>query len=102
MGETRFYEAVDRMPQLFDQLMRCEPLEMKAKAEWKGIHAIYVFYDGDGNASPKADGARASRAEGLSKSPRPQSIAGGGIRHGARNPAIGDGAIGIGFRHAKN
>lgn len=49
MEENRFYEAVDRMPQLFDQLMRCEPLEMKARAEWKGLHAIYVFYDGDGN-----------------------------------------------------
>ena len=49
MSETRFDEAVNRMPQLFNQLMLCEPLEMKARADWKGLHAIYVFYDADGN-----------------------------------------------------
>lgn len=49
MSEVRFDEAVTRMPQLFEQLMHCEPFEMKARGEWKGLHAIYIFYDGDGN-----------------------------------------------------
>lgn len=48
MSEAQFNQAVDRMPQLFDQLMSCDLLEMRAKIDWKGLHAIYVFYDSDG------------------------------------------------------
>lgn len=48
MGEERFHYAVDRLPKLFEQLMSCELLEMKARAGWKGLPAIYVFYDGEG------------------------------------------------------
>lgn len=50
MSELRFDAAVVRMPELFDQLMSCDLFEMKAKASWKKLHAIYVFYDG--NAVP--------------------------------------------------
>ena len=48
MGEQRFHNAVEKMPKLFDQFMNCELLEMKACAGWKGLPAIYVFYDADG------------------------------------------------------
>lgn len=48
MGEKRFHDAVERMPMLFEQLMSCALLEMKAQAGWKGLPAIYVFYDADG------------------------------------------------------
>jgi hypothetical protein len=48
MGEERFQNAVDRMPKLFEQLMSCGLLEMKARASWKGLPAIYVFYDAEG------------------------------------------------------
>lgn len=44
-GEERFGQAVGRMPSLFDQLMGCELHEMKARTDWKGLPAIYVFYD---------------------------------------------------------
>lgn len=40
MSEERFHNAVDRMPLLFDQLMKGNLHEMKAKAEWKGLYAI--------------------------------------------------------------
>ena len=50
MSEERFRDAVQRMSSLFDQLMACDLLEMKARSDWKGMHAIYVFYDADGNA----------------------------------------------------
>lgn len=48
MGERRFHEVVERMPQLFDKLMACDLLEVKALACWSKLHAIYVFYDVDG------------------------------------------------------
>lgn len=50
MSEERFHAAVERMPFLFDQLMACDLLEMKVRSDWKGIHAIYVFYEADGTA----------------------------------------------------
>lgn len=48
MRELRFDTAVARMPELFDQLMSCELFNMKVKASWKNLHAVYVFYDADG------------------------------------------------------
>lgn len=48
MGEAQFHAAVERMPQLFAELIGCPLLEMKAQASWKGLHAIYVFYDAEG------------------------------------------------------
>lgn len=48
MGESRFHSAVERMPQLFEQLMTCELLAMKARPSWRGLPAIYVFYDAEG------------------------------------------------------
>jgi hypothetical protein len=48
MGEERFHAAVDRLPKLFEKLMSCELLEMKARVGWKGLPAIYVFYDDEG------------------------------------------------------
>jgi len=48
MGEARFHNAVARMPELFEQLLSCELLEMKARPNWRGLPAIYVFYDAAG------------------------------------------------------
>lgn len=48
MGESRFHNAVELMPKLFGKLMSCELLSMKARPDWKGLPAIYVFYDADG------------------------------------------------------
>lgn len=45
MGEQRFRNAVERMPELFDQLMSCEMVEMTAQKSWKALPAVYVFYD---------------------------------------------------------
>lgn len=48
MSATQFHDAVDRMPDLFDQLMACDLLAMRAPASWHKLHAVYVFYDVDG------------------------------------------------------
>ena len=48
MSEADFHAAVDRMPEHFSELMSGEPLPMRAPKEWAGLHAIYVFYDANG------------------------------------------------------
>jgi hypothetical protein len=48
MSEDSFHNAVQRMPKLYEQLMSCDLLDMKARPNWRGLHAIYVFYDAEG------------------------------------------------------
>lgn len=48
MSESEFHSAVGRMPELFALLMSSEPQQMMARPSWKSLHAIYVFYNADG------------------------------------------------------
>lgn len=48
MGEARFQEVVERMPSLFRNLEGAEKFDMKARSSWKGLQAIYVFYQPNG------------------------------------------------------
>jgi predicted GIY-YIG superfamily endonuclease len=47
MDEHRFRDAVERMPELFDQLMSCDVLGMTTQKSWRELPAVYVFYDSD-------------------------------------------------------
>lgn len=46
--ENRFDALVARMPVLFDQLVKCPLGPMQPKAAWKGLKAIYAFYEQGG------------------------------------------------------
>lgn len=48
MGAGRFQYAVERMPLIFDELTACALLDMQPLASWNKLHAVYVFYDNDG------------------------------------------------------
>lgn len=50
VDQSRFDALVARMPVLFDQLVQCDPEPMQPKAAWKGLKAIYAFYEQDGVA----------------------------------------------------
>ena len=48
MNDEKFRDAVERMPLLFDRLIDSDFHRMKCKADWEGMHAIYVFYEPSG------------------------------------------------------
>jgi hypothetical protein len=48
MSEADFHAAVERKPHLFEELMAAELSPMKTRKDWSQLHAIYVFYESDG------------------------------------------------------
>jgi hypothetical protein len=49
MSLAQFEDALGRLPFLYSELMDGPQLEMQPIAAWKGLKAVYVFYEPDGS-----------------------------------------------------